>query len=138
MKILVIGATGLVGSAVVARLAVEGHEIVAIARHPPATGTAPVTWLRFDIGKAARTDDWTGILSRIDAVVNCVGVLQDGPGETTAAVHASAPAALFRACESCGVRRVVHLSAVGVDRETPTAFSRAKREGDEALMARDL
>jgi uncharacterized protein YbjT (DUF2867 family) len=37
-----------------------------------------------------------------------------------------------------GVRRVVRLSAVGVDRETPTEFSRTKLAGDNALMERDL
>jgi hypothetical protein len=37
-----------------------------------------------------------------------------------------------------GIRRVVHFSAVGVDRETPSAFSRSKLRGDDALMARNL
>ena len=53
-------------------------------------------------------------------------------------MHADGVGALFAACESAGVRRVVHLSAIGVDRETPSEFSRTKREGDEALMRRDL
>src|ERR1051326_5755404 len=53
-------------------------------------------------------------------------------------VHASGPAALFGACLEHGVRRVVHVSAVGIDRETPTAFSRTKLSGDAALMALDL
>jgi uncharacterized protein YbjT (DUF2867 family) len=45
---------------------------------------------------------------------------------------------LAEACRRSGVRRFIHLSAVGVDRETPSEFSRSKRSGDEALMASDL
>jgi uncharacterized protein YbjT (DUF2867 family) len=70
--------------------------------------------------------------------VNCAGILQDAPGHSTSGVHEHGISALFHACEQLGIRRVVHLSAVGVDRETPTAFSRSKLAGDRALMARDL
>jgi uncharacterized protein YbjT (DUF2867 family) len=138
MKVLVLGATGLIGSAVLARLAAEGHEVVAAARHPPAAHLSGATWIRFDLSNVSHSSDWRRVLTGIDAVVNCVGVLQDGPAGSTEAVHASGPAALFEACRNHGVRRVVHLSAVGVDRATPSQFSRTKLKGDEALMSLDL
>jgi uncharacterized protein YbjT (DUF2867 family) len=137
MKVLVIGATGLIGSAVVARLVGEGHEVVAAARHIPQADLSGATWTRFDLARAAHASDWR-ILEGVTAVVNCAGILQDGPAGSTREVHASGPAALFAACRSHGVQRVVHVSAVGVDRDTPTAFSRTKLSGDEALMALDL
>ncbi len=65
-------------------------------------------------------------------------ILQDGPRERTRGIHVEGAAALFRACESAGVRRVVHVSAIGTERETLSAFSATKREGEEALLARDL
>jgi hypothetical protein len=43
------------------------------------------------------------------------------------------PTALFAACVRAGLRRVVHLSAIGMDREQPTEFSKTKAAGDEAL-----
>jgi uncharacterized protein YbjT (DUF2867 family) len=48
------------------------------------------------------------------------------------------PLALWRACEAAGVRRVIHFSALGVDRGGLTDFSRTKSEGDEALAASGL
>jgi uncharacterized protein YbjT (DUF2867 family) len=81
---------------------------------------------------------WQTHLTNVDAVVNCAGILQDAPGESTRKVHADAIAALGLACERQGVRRLVHLSAIGVDREAPTAFSQTKLAGDEALMRLDL
>jgi uncharacterized protein YbjT (DUF2867 family) len=71
-------------------------------------------------------------------VVNCAGLLQDSPGESTRGVHVEGVDALFEACERAGLRRVVQISAIGVDREQPTDFTRTKAEGDQALMRRDL
>ena len=45
-------------------------------------------------------------------------------------MHADGAAALFAACERAAVRRVIHFSAIGVDRAAPTDFSRTKIEGD--------
>jgi len=53
-------------------------------------------------------------------------------------VHVDGVAALFAACEQAGVRRIVQVSAIGVDRHTATAFSQTKLAGDTALMQRDL
>jgi uncharacterized protein YbjT (DUF2867 family) len=65
-------------------------------------------------------------------------VLQDNANDSTAVVHGSSPAALYAACARAAIKRVVHISAIGVDRETPTAFSRSKAQGDAALMASGL
>jgi uncharacterized protein YbjT (DUF2867 family) len=139
MRILLTGANGLIGSAVLARLRSEGHDVAAVVRRssPNIAGLATAL-IRTDISRATRPEIWLPYLNGIDAVVNCAGVLQDAPGDSTAAVHATGISALFAACAGAGLRRVVHLSAIGVDRETPTAFSRSKLEGDQALMALDL
>jgi uncharacterized protein YbjT (DUF2867 family) len=65
-------------------------------------------------------------------------VLQDSPKDSTSMVHHHGIANLFAACEQLAIRRVIHFSAIGVDRETPSAFSETKLSGDNALMARDL
>ncbi|MGD9614590.1 MAG: SDR family oxidoreductase [Alphaproteobacteria bacterium] len=140
MLVLVLGATGLIGSAVIARLLDARHEVRALARHTArARRSQPeAAWVAFDVAGATRPEDWLACLAGVDAVVNCTGVLQDSPADSTRGVHADGVGALFAACERVGIRRVVHLSAIGVNRETPTAFSRTKREGEEALMRRDL
>jgi uncharacterized protein YbjT (DUF2867 family) len=137
VRVLVLGATGLIGSAVSARVAADGHEVVGLSRHPPPLSFGTVSYLAFDIARASGAEDWLPLLTGIEAVVNCAGTLQDAPGESTSGVHDSGIAALYAACEQAGVRRVVHVSAVGVDREA-TAFSASKRAGDATLMQRDL
>jgi uncharacterized protein YbjT (DUF2867 family) len=139
VRVLLAGATGLIGSAVLARLVREGHEVVAVARPARARSElGAIRWLDLDIAKAGHAGDWLPHLAGIDAVVNCAGVLQDGPRDCTRAVHVEGAAALFAACEQAGVGRVIHVSAIGVDRGATTAFGRTKLAGDQTLMARNL
>ncbi|HEX8226200.1 MAG TPA: SDR family oxidoreductase [Allosphingosinicella sp.] len=135
MRILLIGASGLIGSAVCARLKRDGHEIIAVGRGGgPAARRVPVDrWVRLDLREATSPEAWLPHLAGVDAVVNCAGVLQDSPRDSPSRLHRDMPAALWRACETAGVRRAIHFSALGVDRGDLTDFSRTKREGDEAL-----
>ncbi|PII39138.1 nucleoside-diphosphate sugar epimerase [Sinorhizobium meliloti CCBAU 01290] len=136
-RVLVVGASGLIGSAVCAGLHGRGSEIV--RGSGPARTKLPDGRQALEIDlRSVGPEDWLTHLSGIDAVVNCAGTLQDGPGEDTTAVHARGPASLFKACEQAGVRRVIHFSAMGIDRAQPSPFSRTKLQGDEALMACDL
>jgi uncharacterized protein YbjT (DUF2867 family) len=135
MRVLVIGATGLIGAALVARLIAGGHQVRAIARRTKrARRSVPeADWLALDIARMTNPADWQSHIAGVDAVVNCAGVLQDNPHDSTRGVHVAGAGALFAACEAARVRRVVHISAIGLDRAAPTAFSQTKREGEAAL-----
>lgn len=131
MRFVVIGGTGLIGAATVARLTTLGHDVIAVARRAGAAGAA-VRWLELDIGRLT-PPDWIAHLVDVDVVVNCAGALQQGPGDDLRAVHVDGPVALFRACERAGVKRIVHVSAIGAEREALTRFSATKREAERAL-----
>jgi uncharacterized protein YbjT (DUF2867 family) len=139
VRVLLTGATGFIGSAVLARLIGDGHDVVAVTRRGGPTLCHPaVRWIAVDIARATAPEAWAPHLDGIDAAVNCAGVLQDGLRDSTAGVHVAGAAALFAALEQAGVRRVVHVSALGIDREAATAFMATKLAGDQALMARTL
>lgn len=140
MRVLVIGANGFIGAAVVAAAAAEGYEVWAAVRRVDAAarGSAAARLLVFDLAHHATAAEWAERLDGIDAVVNCAGALQDGPGDSLDAVHRDGPAELWEACRVNSVRRVIHFSAIGVDRATPSPFSVSKLAGDSALMAGEL
>lgn len=140
MRVLLLGANGLIGSSVAASLAGSGIEVVGVARRIDALARSlPVTrWVELDFRKVRGSEDWRPHLQAIDAVVNCAGTLQDNIRDSTAAVHRTAPVMLWQACGEAGVRRIIQLSAIGVDRGALSPFSATKQQGDEALMASDL
>jgi uncharacterized protein YbjT (DUF2867 family) len=124
----------LIGRAVAARLNGDGHTVIGTSREP-VYALPFVQWVRLDLRNAESESAWLPHLKNVDAVINCAGVLQDSYRDSTVAAHATGPGALYRACGIAGIRKVIHISAIGVDRGTPTAFSQSKWEGDKALMA---
>src|SRR5437899_9815963 len=71
---------------------------------------------------------------RVDVVVNCLGVLQDGPGSDTTAVHCDFVARLLQAIrESDRAIRLVHVSISGTTETDRTAFSITKREAERLI-----
>ena len=135
--ILVLGASGLVGHDVAARLAREGRSVVAIARRFPAApppGAVAVEAPFVSLDEAALTALLRG--HRPALVLNCTGVLQ---GAATADVHAGFTARLVVACEAQDVPPVlVHVSIPGNAAEDDTAFARTKREGEAVIAASAL
>ncbi|HLL11683.1 MAG TPA: SDR family oxidoreductase [Rubrivivax sp.] len=135
MKILVTGATGLIGSNLRAALLNRGHEVVGVARRPP-TDTGG-QWVALDLGQAS-TEDWRRCLVGVDAVVNCVGILRESGSQRFQDLHYRGPARLFDACLASGVRRVVQVSALGADQMAQTEYHRSKRAADEHLLGLPL
>ena len=100
MRVLVTGAYGLIGSACLARLHRDGHELVGAGRSlDEAQRRFPYAqWIVADFARLTAVAAWRPLLRDIDAVVNCVGVLQDGLRDDTHRVHVDATCALFEAC----------------------------------------
>lgn len=72
-----------------------------------------------------------------DAVVNLVAILH-GDDDRLTQVHVELVRALVAACRSTGVRRIVHVSALGVDSAKPSRYLRSKAEGEAVLNGTDL
>ncbi len=131
-NIFLTGATGFVGRHVAARLRADGHRVVE-GISPRQTPSGP-DQCAVDFTRDLSAGAWLPRLVGIDAVVNAVGVLRDSPRQPIAALHRDAPRALFDACAQAGVRRVVQVSALGVD-HGDTQYASTKRAADEHLLA---
>ncbi|MCK1723087.1 SDR family oxidoreductase [Bradyrhizobium sp. 141] len=132
MRILIVGGTGFIGSAISARLTVEGHECVSVSRS--STGLKGDHHAPLDLAQTTQAD-WRPILKGIDAVINAAGAMH---GREMQEVHISGSGALYAACEAERVRRVILLSAIGANRDAVSVFSRTKRDGEIALTSCDL
>lgn len=136
-KVLVLGASGLIGRYVTDDLRTRGFETVGVARkfsasqrNGPLDLELPV--MSMDEAALARL-----LRERaIDVVVNCLGVLQDGPGSDTNAVHRDFVARLLQAIRESGrAIRLVHISIPGTAETDRTSFATSKREAERLIAA---
>ncbi|WP_316232965.1 SDR family oxidoreductase [Bradyrhizobium sp. SZCCHNPS2010] len=135
-RVLVLGASGLIGRFVTDDLRRRGFHAVGVARRlcnsqhiSPLDLEVPI--LSLDASALA------GLLSAhsIGVIVNCLGVLQDGPGRDTGAVHRDFVTRLLEAiARSERDVRLIHISIPGRAEDDRTAFSSTKREA-ECLIA---
>ena len=134
-RVLLLGAGGFIGSAVLARFNAEGVEVRAVSRRREPSSLANVAWRALDLATLLEPKDWLPHLEGVDVVVNCAGVLQ---GPESRAVHVDSARALYAACERAAVLRVVLVSAIGVERGAVSEFSATKAAGELALMSTSL
>jgi uncharacterized protein YbjT (DUF2867 family) len=134
-KILVLGASGLIGRFVTDDLRIRGFDVIGIARRYAASQKATAS----DLEMPVMSMDTAALAQLIrdhgiDLVVNCLGVLQDGPGSDTSAVHRDFVERLLRAIRASGrAIRLVQVSIPGAADEDRTAFSQTKREAERLI-----
>jgi uncharacterized protein YbjT (DUF2867 family) len=139
MRVLLTGATGLIGGAIARALLARGHEVVCAVRDPSRLHLPPpARALACDLSTIPDADWWRPHLDGVDAVVNAVGILRERGGQTFEALHHRAPAELFMACAASGVRCVVQVSALGADEGARTGYHLSKRAADDLLRALPL
>ncbi len=140
MRILITGATGFIGSHLLRALSQKGHEIVACVRHPTEVRRRwpEITVMPTDFSTDHAAADWIPRLQGVDIVINAVGIIRESGSQTFDALHTQAPIALFQACESAGVKRVIQISALGADDTAFSHYHLSKRAADRFLRERTL
>jgi uncharacterized protein YbjT (DUF2867 family) len=134
-NILLIGGTGFVGSAIARRLAAQGHVLRLVtrrrdrAKHLIVLPTAEV--VEGDVHDPAVL---ASLMRGQDIVISLAGILR---GNFTR-VHAELPAKIATAAKAAGVRRIVHVSALGAAANALSAYQRSKAAGEAALTGSGL
>lgn len=141
-NILILGGTGFVGRSVcdklVERSGGAGGQIVVPSRRPArAKHLQLLPTLRVAQADVHQAADLQRLVQGVDAVINLVAVLHGSEAEFKR-VHVDLPQKLADACKAAGVRRVVHVSALGVSDAAPSRYLRSKAAGEAALKAAGL
>ncbi len=131
-RIVITGGTGFVGRMLCERLMAANAQtrlVVPTRRWPNARSVQllpTVDVLRCDVHDPAAV---TALLTGADALVNLVAILH-GNEQAFDHAHVQLPRLLAAACSAAGVRRVVHVSALGVSADAPSAYLRSKSGGE--------
>jgi uncharacterized protein YbjT (DUF2867 family) len=137
--ITIFGGTGFIGGHVVRRLAARGARLRVISRDPargarlqPMGNVGQIVVERADLDSEAGLER---LLQGTFAVINLIGILYETRRQTFAAVHAERPGRIAVAAAAAGVQRLVHLSALGADPDSASAYARSKAAGERAVRA---
>ena len=138
--ILLTGATGTLGKALLPRLVDSGRPVRALVRDPRRLGRQRVD-VQLTLGDLARLGDARlrrQALRGVDTVVHLAAAIRDQPGAPVEEVTGLATARLLRAAEQAGVERFVFFSAIGATEFQRTRFFRAKALAERAVAASPL
>jgi NADH dehydrogenase len=136
----VFGGSGFVGRYVVRELAKAGARVRVAVRHPDSAGfLRPMGAVGQVTPVAANICDDASVSAAIagsDVVVNLVGILYERGRQTFEAVHVAGAARIARESAANGVGRLIHVSTLGADTRSPSAYARSKAMGE--LKVREL
>jgi uncharacterized protein YbjT (DUF2867 family) len=140
MKILILGASGFIGSDILRRLHNDGHVVTGLARNTvTARRKFPLAnWIDGDLARMKDADSWTELVADHEVIVNCAGALQDGLADNLSATQLDAMLALYEACILARGRLIVQISAQTSGTAANLPFLATKRGADEALAASGL
>jgi len=122
MKVLVTGGTGFVGREVVQRLHASGHSPTLVKREEMATSMKACAQVMRDC----------------DAVIHLVGIISETGEQTFENVHTRLTERIVQATKQAGVRRFVHMSALGTRPNAVARYHRTKWAAEEIVRASGL
>lgn len=138
--VAVTGATGFVGRHLVRALIERGHRVRALVRDEgkarkvlPSDG---VEWCEAD---GISEESAERLVDGVDAAAHLIGIIRErGGGQTFRRMHVEATRWMVRACELKGVKRYLHMSALGVRDDGVSQYQKTKFEAEQIVRYSDL
>jgi uncharacterized protein YbjT (DUF2867 family) len=135
--LLLTGATGLVGSAVLRRLTAAQVPVRCLVRDPRRLGPERVR-VQIALGDLADPPSFRNALRGVTTVVHLAAAIRDQPRGSIEELNGIATWRMVQAAEAAGVRRFVFFSALSASAHDRTRFLRAKALAEQAVLASDL
>ena len=134
MRVLVLGGNGFIGGSIVAKLQLQGAQVVIGSRKVAKQSNQ----LQVKMQNMQQAEDWLSIINRFDVVVNSVGILRERgllkQRETYTDIHTFAVESLADACAQIGVK-LIQISVIGLSASAKSGFITSKYWGEQAILA---
>src|SRR5438128_5059912 len=113
-SVCIVGGSGFVGRAVTEQLCARGLRVRVLTRsRPRAMALAVLPTAEIEVVNPHDAGELTRAFENMDAVVNLVGILNEGGGRTFRSAHVELPRRVVQACHAAGVLHLLHMSALG-------------------------
>ncbi len=135
--VTIFGGSGFVGRHTVSALAKRGWRVRAAVRRPDLAGhlqpMGAVGQIHAVQANLRFPQSISHAVAGAEAVINAVGILAPSGRQSFDAVHAGGARAVARAAREAGVKRFVHISAIGADAASAARYARSKAAGEAAV-----
>ncbi|KGJ04460.1 NADH dehydrogenase [Paracoccus halophilus] len=137
--VTIYGGSGFLGRQIARIFAAQGWRVRVAVRRPNQAGVVRTYGVPGQIEPVPCNirDDLsvTAAMAGADAVINCVGILVREGRNTFDAIHEEAAGRIARIAAETGVRRFVHVSALGADPESDSRYAASKGRGEALVLA---
>ncbi len=135
----VIGGSGFIGRALVEKLARAGARVTVLTRNTvrsknlkPLGDVGQITVIG---GDALVNDDLTLAIQSADYVVNLIGIFHPSGKQNFENAQAQLPQNIATVAQKTGIKKIIHLSAIGADLNSSSNYLRTKAEGERGLLS---
>jgi NADH dehydrogenase len=137
MKIFVAGGTGFVGAQLVSEMLRRGHEVRLLVRRRELVVEGGIEQIEGDV---TIVESFADALNGCDAAINLVGIIREFPsrGITFERLHVQATANMLAATAKAGVRRYLHMSAMGTRPDAVSRYHATKFRAEELVRSSGL
>jgi uncharacterized protein YbjT (DUF2867 family) len=139
MNVVVLGGSGFLGREIVkdlvakeANVIVGCRDIIKSAFLQSIEGPGQVKVMQMDV---TNRSDLKKILEGAHLVVSLVGILYESGTNTFNTTQANAPKLIGIEAKAAGVQKIVHFSAIGADKNSPSKYAASKGTGDESILS---
>jgi NADH dehydrogenase len=135
LHVTIVGGTGFVGRHVADRLLRAMHRPTLVARHVPEDGAEPRPGLRYLRGDVLQPGSLDRSMQSADAVINLVGAVSQPSTQAYFDLHEQGARRVAVAAAAAGAGRLIHICALGISEDAPSAADRSKAAGERAVRA---
>lgn len=137
--ITIFGGSGFVGRHLVQKLAAQGYRIRIAVRRPdlaghlqPLGGVGQIMPVQANV---RYPDSLASACRGADIVINLTGILHESGAQSFEAVHELGAEAVAKAAAESGAKKFIHMSALGADKNSKSAYARSKAAGETRVKS---
>jgi NADH dehydrogenase len=131
---VVLGGSGFVGSAIVAKLVSAGYQVTVLTRRlDHAKHLSLLPGVTLNVCNVFDAQALRSALQGADAVINLLGILHQSAKTSFTQVHEHLPVQLAKLCQDLGIKRLLHMSSLCAATDAPSLYLRSKGQAEVAL-----
>ncbi len=135
-KVCILGGSGFVGRHIVGRLCEHGREVRVPTRNlDRARHLLVFPTVALEQANIHQPGELERQFEGMDAVINLVGILHERKRGDFERAHVELPGKVIEACRAAGVKRLLHMSALGASIDGLSRYQRSKGEGEALALA---